>query len=321
MNRSTTAALHFARGRIYRRQAQWEEALAAFQRAQELDPLNADRRTAAVLMWMRRYEKAIEDYDGIIEMAPDFEQCLPAERVDALALEGKHAGGAEDARGASGIRAQHAHSVGLVLAAGSTKGAIGRLSRGSTSCRTNRCSASTSFSQPKPLLKGQVLALMDEPELARAAYEEARLVLEAEKEKHPDDANVRQALAIAYAGLGMKEGRPARNFQGHGHPSDRKGALLRALRRSSRWRWSRPWSASTLPPWIISIQSWRCRRSSRSPGCDSTLAGHPCTSTRASRSWWQGTEALEAPRARRTPNAPGNCATLVNLQGRVESRL
>jgi tetratricopeptide (TPR) repeat protein len=46
---------------------------------------------------------------------------------------------------------------------------------------------------------------MDERELALAAYEEARVVLELEEEKHPEDANVRQALAIAYAGLGMKE--------------------------------------------------------------------------------------------------------------------
>jgi TolB-like protein len=68
-----TAALHFARGRTYRRQGRWDEALAAFQRARELDPLNADRRTAAVLMWMRHYEEAIEDYNGIIEMAPDFD--------------------------------------------------------------------------------------------------------------------------------------------------------------------------------------------------------------------------------------------------------
>ena len=52
------------------------------------------------------------------------------------------------------------------------------------------------FLTPKPLLAAQAYSLMGEPERARAAFEEARLVLETAQEGLPNDPKVRQALAI-----------------------------------------------------------------------------------------------------------------------------
>jgi tetratricopeptide (TPR) repeat protein len=57
---------------------------------------------------------------------------------------------------------------------------------------------------PKALLAGRVYQLMDKPELARASFDSARVLLETELKERPDDYRIRSALGIAYAGLGRK---------------------------------------------------------------------------------------------------------------------
>ena len=42
--------------------------------------------------------------------------------------------------------------------------------------------------------------MLDKPELARAGFEEARIILERELEKQPEDYWLHRALGIAYAG-------------------------------------------------------------------------------------------------------------------------
>jgi tetratricopeptide (TPR) repeat protein len=58
---------------------------------------------------------------------------------------------------------------------------------------------------PKPLLSAQTHSFLNEPELAGADYDEARIVLEEELHQRPDDAFLHSALGLAYAGLGIKE--------------------------------------------------------------------------------------------------------------------
>jgi TolB-like protein/Flp pilus assembly protein TadD len=199
-----TAALHFAKGRVYRRKGRWDEALAAFQRARELNPLDADRRTSAVLMWMRRYEEAIADYDGIIEMAPQYD-------VAYLRKAWMHwlwKGDTDEARRV--LEALPASEPSVPIQWGwfwqrVYEGRYREAIAGLDVVPDEPLFGIDIFLSPKPLLAAQAYALMGEPELARAAYEEARVVLEAELGRHPEDANLRQALAIAYAGLGRKE--------------------------------------------------------------------------------------------------------------------
>jgi serine/threonine-protein kinase len=54
-------------------------------------------------------------------------------------------------------------------------------------------------------LSAQIHFFLKEPELARAGYEKAYIVLENELHQRPDDASLHSALGLAYAGLGMKE--------------------------------------------------------------------------------------------------------------------
>ena len=59
--------------------------------------------------------------------------------------------------------------------------------------------------KPRSLYEAQVYQMLDKPELARAGFEGARMILERESAKEPDDYRLHSALGIAYAGLGRKE--------------------------------------------------------------------------------------------------------------------
>jgi serine/threonine-protein kinase len=58
---------------------------------------------------------------------------------------------------------------------------------------------------PKSLLYAKVYALMDSMHVARVFYDSARAFLEVELATQPDDARVRSALGIAYAGVGRRD--------------------------------------------------------------------------------------------------------------------
>jgi len=59
-----------------------------------------------------------------------------------------------------------------------------------------------------------MLARLGRPELARASYDSARVILESWLQENPDDSRAHSALGIALAGLGreaeaVREGRTA----------------------------------------------------------------------------------------------------------------
>ena len=58
---------------------------------------------------------------------------------------------------------------------------------------------------PIALLSAQAYQLSGELESAYTSFDKARLILEAEAAKRPDDYRVRSALGLAYAGLGRKD--------------------------------------------------------------------------------------------------------------------
>jgi len=58
---------------------------------------------------------------------------------------------------------------------------------------------------PRVLLEAEVFSLLGDNARARAAYEAARVLLEAENRRLPNEARLHSALGLAYAGLGRKE--------------------------------------------------------------------------------------------------------------------
>ena len=161
-------------------------------------------RTAAVLMWMRRYEEAVEDYNGVIEMAPQANN--PYHRKVWIYWLWK--GETQEARRT--LEALPESDPSMLIQWGwfwqrVYEGRYQEAIDGLDVVPDEPLFRIDLFVSPKPLLAAQALALMGEPELARTAYEEARVVLEAEEERLPTNSETRQALAIAYAGLGMRE--------------------------------------------------------------------------------------------------------------------
>jgi TolB-like protein/tRNA A-37 threonylcarbamoyl transferase component Bud32/Flp pilus assembly protein TadD len=207
-----TSPLHFSKGRIYRRQGRWDEALASFQRARELDPMNADSRTSAVLMWTRHYEEAIEDYDVVIEMAPGFDNSYQRKVMIYWLWKGD----TPEARRVLEALPESEPSLLIQWAWFWQRVYEGRYQEaidGLDLVPDEPIFGIDLFLTPKPLLAAQAYSLMGEPERARAAFEEARLVLETAQEGLPNDPKVRQALAITYAGLGMKAEALAKVFE------------------------------------------------------------------------------------------------------------
>lgn len=67
------ADLLFARGAIYRRMGQWQQGVASWERAIELDPRNANllRQHASSFQMLRDYAQAKRYLDRVLEIAPD----------------------------------------------------------------------------------------------------------------------------------------------------------------------------------------------------------------------------------------------------------
>ncbi|MEE8593845.1 MAG: tetratricopeptide repeat protein, partial [Candidatus Bipolaricaulota bacterium] len=69
----------------------------------------------------------------------------------------------------------------------------------------NESFANQSWFIPTARLAGLVHGLMGESERSHQAYDTARILLEEEAKKRPDDHRIRSSLGIVYAGLGRKE--------------------------------------------------------------------------------------------------------------------
>ena len=58
---------------------------------------------------------------------------------------------------------------------------------------------------PKGTILAQLNGYLNQPQKEQANYNASRIFLEAEIQKHPDDARIHSSLGIAYAGLGRKQ--------------------------------------------------------------------------------------------------------------------
>ena len=57
---------------------------------------------------------------------------------------------------------------------------------------------------PKAQMEGMIYWLMEDIERARASFDSARVILEAEAERRPEDFRLHGSLGVVYAGLGRK---------------------------------------------------------------------------------------------------------------------
>ena len=193
-----------AMGYTRRRQGRFEESLKNLEKAIQLSPLNTNLLVEQAITYysLRRYDEAVRYSDLAISAAPDAVEPYLYKAV----FEWHWNGRVRQARAT--LQAMPSTDDPLVAELWflqefferNYSKALERLS----SLTLESFVGDTRFT-PRSLYEAQAYKLLDEPELARAAYEDARTILERKLEKQPDDFRLHRALGIAYAGLGRKE--------------------------------------------------------------------------------------------------------------------
>jgi len=204
---SNSAALYIT-GLVLRRQGQWAESANAISSSLELDPKNAARLTnlAESDVLARRYADADQAFERAIVVSPQWAE----PRAFRARLQIQWRG---DARKAQTVLDEAAHVDGLIddgLIAGT--GLVVALVRRDFQGMLRHLQVVTpgaidyQFSYwPFAMIRGQVHRLAGQQDLARRAFEDARIELEQKIAQDDDDARFHSSLGITYAGLGRNE--------------------------------------------------------------------------------------------------------------------
>jgi TolB-like protein/Flp pilus assembly protein TadD/tRNA A-37 threonylcarbamoyl transferase component Bud32 len=198
-----SAELLEATAYVYRRQGRWAEHLVRLEKAVELDPLDAQKALNLVLSYgaLRRYEDAVEQLDRSIALAPNQTAAYGLKALTYWLWKGttEEARAALEAmpeadtpRAAVGWFLQEMHE-------GKYREALDRLSSGPIRDILPQREI------PRGLFQAWAYQSLNEPKLARGAYDAARSLMEERLRDRPDDARLHVNLGVALAGLGRKE--------------------------------------------------------------------------------------------------------------------
>ncbi len=192
-----------SKAEVLRMQGRMEEAVGHYQRAAELSPLNPSPvlDIGVTLWWLRKYPQALEACNRAIALAPD----EPWTYLTKVFNYWSWKGATNEARAAlDGVPKEHEWAPWAwfwqEMFEGRYREAIERLA--STTGEWIRLKM---WAMPKSLLAAHAYELLNEPQLARAAYESAKNMLETETRAQPEDPRYHSSLGIAYAALGRKE--------------------------------------------------------------------------------------------------------------------
>jgi serine/threonine protein kinase/Tfp pilus assembly protein PilF len=194
-------------GYVQRRQGKFEEALANLKRACELDPLSniAVFEVGQSFVLMRNYPEAMRCYDRAISLAPDLPNAYNWKAWLCLLWEGS----IENARAVveeafKNISSPEEFRTGWLITLDVYEGNYQKALDGLSSLKSGDGEDQFYFI-PKAMRYAEIYRYMNDNELAKKYYDEARNILEAKIQEDPNDARFRSSLGIAYAGLGLKE--------------------------------------------------------------------------------------------------------------------
>ncbi len=191
-----------AHAETLRMAGRWPEALEGYRRALDLSPRDAAilEELAMTAWFLRRHEEARTYADQAIALAPD--QAWPY--LTKAFNEWSWKGPSKEARAALElVPADHEWWLWSWywqdMLEGRYREALRRLEAAPGGWIRQKM-----WAAPKGLFAGLAHQRLREPVAARAAYESARLLLEAELAAHPGDPRYHSSLGIAYAALGRK---------------------------------------------------------------------------------------------------------------------
>jgi serine/threonine-protein kinase len=194
-------------GAVQRRQGKFEQAVANFKRASELDPRSATLAyyLGDTCMLLRKYPEAERYYDRAISLAPSWP--VPYSRKAGIYL--RREGSTKKARAVLKEALQNFKSaeepfildslVTLDVYDGNYQEALDWLS-----LKAEDSDSQFSFI-PKALRCAQICGYMNKNEFEKKYYEEARSILETKIQQRPEDGRFHSSLGVAYAGLARKE--------------------------------------------------------------------------------------------------------------------
>ncbi|MCK4773724.1 MAG: hypothetical protein KAT30_03020, partial [Candidatus Krumholzibacteria bacterium] len=192
-----------AKGDGYRQQGKWLEAFDQYERACQLSPRNTSPLVEiAITGWLyRRYPEAVESANKAISIAPD--QIWPY-LAKGITYWSWHGASNEARKAFELVPPDHDWSPWVwywqMVYEGKYREALDHLSSVPGEWIRIKTDA-----KPKVLYQAYVHEALNQPELASAAYQTARTLLEAEVNAYPEDPRYHSSLGITYAALGQTE--------------------------------------------------------------------------------------------------------------------
>ena len=198
--------LHTLAGSVHRRNGEMEEAIARYRDAAELDPRQAmaPYSVGETLSLLRRYGEADPWFRRAIEIRPDFAYPYSFMASNRMRAEGDTAGAREilEELVELGIYDQ-----------GMENGSFADLYRVERDAASMRRAAGSEpvyrnsqfFFEPGPYVTGWSWRIEGDEPRARAAFDSARVIVEARLAESPDDARFRSVLGVILAGLGRND--------------------------------------------------------------------------------------------------------------------
>jgi eukaryotic-like serine/threonine-protein kinase len=190
---------------VERRQGKFEESIRHMEKAFELDPRSSDHplEIATILMRLRRYSEAEQFIDRSLALAPQYPYGYGAKWMNIILWKGSLA----DARtvlekmpAVNPLWMRQELYIRQEIFERNYANALKRLG-----AHPVEVIQEEGLFLPKDLIIGRLYSLSNQPKLAKKHFELARVLLENEAQKRPQDLAVRLSLGRVYAGLGMRD--------------------------------------------------------------------------------------------------------------------
>jgi TolB-like protein/DNA-binding winged helix-turn-helix (wHTH) protein/tetratricopeptide (TPR) repeat protein len=199
------ADLLFARGAVYRRMGRWQQAVATWERAIELDPRNANllRNHSSSYRMLRNFAQAEYYLDRVLEIAPDAVEAKVAKAAIPLDRDGDGTALLQAIDGNPMLRPgqEILDKWFIAMRARDYDTAIGQLDE----WQDDLVYSSRTLYKLKAAAYGITYRLAGQPELARQYFATARTQLEAALAENPDQPRLLISLGEVLVGLGQPE--------------------------------------------------------------------------------------------------------------------
>ncbi len=201
--------LWYLLGALNRRLGNWDEVVAAFEKATQLNPRDVQMLAdlgGNTFLALRRYPDAVRVLDRALSLAPDFHAVAVHKawiyvfwqgQLDTLRSVLSHL----PTNVELGLRGTWTdHRARLLYWERQADSLLNLLARTSTTAFEEQ-----DFFVPVSMFAARAHQLRGDSAASRAAFDSARVLLDSVISEHPDDARVHAARGLALAGLGLRE--------------------------------------------------------------------------------------------------------------------